>query len=110
MAALPPLLVTSVAAAVTAAVGGAGTDVTSRWYAQLDKPSWQPPGPAFGIVWGVLYVLLAGAAGRGLDRAEQRRGRRRGRGWSSSWSSSLKAGSRSDPVPLHRVSRIRAAS
>ena len=68
---LPPLLVTSGAVAGTAAVGTAGTDVTSRWYRRLDKPSWQPPGPVFGIAWPVLYVLLAGAGARGLGRSEQ---------------------------------------
>jgi tryptophan-rich sensory protein len=37
----------------------------------LDKPSWQPPGPAFGIAWTILYVLLAAAGARALDRSEQ---------------------------------------
>ena len=66
-----PLLITSAAVAVTAAVGTAGTDTTSRWYRRLDKPSWQPPGPAFGIAWTLLYVLLAGAGARALRRSEQ---------------------------------------
>ena len=65
------LLLTSAAVAATAAVGGAGTDTRSAWYRQLDKPSWQPPGPAFGIAWTILYVLLAGAGARALDRAEE---------------------------------------
>ncbi len=65
------LLATSAAVAATAAVGGAGTDVRSEWYRRLDKPSWQPPGPVFGIAWTILYVLLAAAGARALDRAEQ---------------------------------------
>ena len=65
------LFVTSAAVAAAAAVGGAGTDTRSAWYRQLDKPSWQPPGPAFGIAWTILYVLLAGAGARALDRAKE---------------------------------------
>ena len=58
------------AVAVTAVVGTAGTDVRSRWYRRLDKPSWQPPGPVFGGAWTTLYVVLALAGGRALGRAE----------------------------------------
>lgn len=54
----------------TAVVGGLGTDVTSRWYAKLDKPSWQPPGWAFGPAWTGLYALIAGASARTIDRIE----------------------------------------
>lgn len=28
------------------------------WYAGLDKPSFQPPAKAFGIVWTTLYTML----------------------------------------------------
>jgi translocator protein len=65
-------LATSASVGVTALVGTAGTDITSRWYRQLDKPPWQPPGPVFGAVWTVLYVLLAVAGGRALTSLEQR--------------------------------------
>jgi benzodiazapine receptor len=65
------LLIASAAVAATAAVGGAGTDARSAWYRRLDKPSWQPPGPAFGIAWTILYVLLAASSARALDRSEQ---------------------------------------
>ena len=65
------LLVSSAAIAVTATVGSAGTDVKSTWYRRLDKPTWQPPGPAFGIAWTILYVLLAAASARALECAEQ---------------------------------------
>ena len=59
-------LATSAAVAATAAVGTAGTDVTSSWYRRLDTPRWQPPGPAFGIAWTTLYVLLATAGARAV--------------------------------------------
>ena len=30
-----------------------------EWYASLEKPSFQPPGQAFGIVWPALYTMMA---------------------------------------------------
>lgn len=50
---------TSLAVVATAAVGTAVTTPGSRWYRGLDKPSWQPPGQAFGLVWTPLYADLA---------------------------------------------------
>jgi tryptophan-rich sensory protein len=35
---------------------------TDGWYAVLNKPSWNPPGWAFGVVWPVLYAMMAVAA------------------------------------------------
>lgn len=32
------------------------------WYAQLNKPSWNPPSWLFGPVWSALYTLMAVAA------------------------------------------------
>jgi tryptophan-rich sensory protein len=48
----------------TAAVAGLGSlatssSVDSTWFAELDKPAFYPPGALFGIVWSVLYVLVA---------------------------------------------------
>jgi len=62
---------TSAAVLATAVIGGLGTDVRSRWYRNLDKPDWQPPGAAFGPAWTTLYGLMAVASARTLDRTEE---------------------------------------
>jgi translocator protein len=69
---LPPQLArTCAAVAGTAVIGVVGTDVTSRWYRHLDKPSWQPPGAALGPAWTTLYGLKAVASARTLDRLDE---------------------------------------
>ena len=55
------LLITAAVVAI-AGLGGLATDTNSEWYRDLDLPSWQPPGAAFGPVWTVLYALLARSA------------------------------------------------
>jgi tryptophan-rich sensory protein len=35
---------------------------TGGWYAQLQKPSWNPPAWIFGPVWTLLYIMMAIAA------------------------------------------------
>jgi translocator protein len=45
-----------------------GGDVGARYLA-LERPAWAPPREAFGIVWPVLYVLIAVAAWRVWSRA-----------------------------------------
>ena len=35
-----------------------GTVANNPWYDQLKLPALQPPGPVFGIAWGVLYALM----------------------------------------------------
>ena len=37
------------------------------WYAALDKPAFQPPGWAFGVVWTTLYTMLGIALAAILD-------------------------------------------
>lgn len=41
---------------LTGALTGTGE---SLWYQALKKPVFNPPGYAFGIVWPVLYILMA---------------------------------------------------
>lgn len=56
------------AAVLTAAVigsrNGPQRPVNAVWYALLRKPSYTPPGPAFGAAWGVLELLMAGTGYR----------------------------------------------
>ena len=49
------------AVGATAGIGAIATTAAlkSRWYRQLKKPPWQPPGPVFGPAWTVLYALIA---------------------------------------------------
>jgi tryptophan-rich sensory protein len=41
-----------------------GSTDQNLWYQSLDLPALQPPGPVFGIVWTILYTLMALAAAR----------------------------------------------
>ncbi len=50
------VLVGALAAMAVAAVGGTMTDL-GPWYEALRKPPWQPPGPAFGIIWTVIFAF-----------------------------------------------------
>jgi benzodiazapine receptor len=40
----------------------AGSTTSNAWYQSLTLPALQPPGPAFGIAWSILYTLLGLAA------------------------------------------------
>ena len=45
-----------------AAAALGGFFLPGEWYAQLRKPSWNPPGWIFGPVWTALYTMMAVAA------------------------------------------------
>ncbi len=51
----------ALAAIAAAGLGGLATSgsTDSEWFRSLDKPAWYPPASAFGIVWTVLYVMIA---------------------------------------------------
>lgn len=65
-------IVTVGAVAAAAAIGGASADPGSAWYRSLRKPRWQPPSPAYGLVWTPLYAAIAYAGGRALRSAQSR--------------------------------------
>ncbi len=55
-----------VAVVVPLLAGGLGSIATvssiPTWYAQLNKPPWNPPDWLFGPVWTLLYILMGVAA------------------------------------------------
>ncbi|HEU4894458.1 MAG TPA: TspO/MBR family protein [Acidimicrobiia bacterium] len=55
------LLVFAAATALVAWLGSMATQesVDSQWFESLQKPGFYPPNQAFGIVWTVLYVMIA---------------------------------------------------
>jgi translocator protein len=61
-----PLSIKSIAVCVAIMIvvlvaGGSLTDL-GPWYQSLKLPTWQPPGPAFGIIWTTIYVLTTVSA------------------------------------------------
>ena len=61
---------TAAAVISTAVAGGLATDPASAWYRALRKPPWQPPPPAYGLVWTPLYADVAVTSARVLDGLE----------------------------------------
>ena len=55
------LLVFGAVTAVVAWLGSLATreSVDSAWFENLDKPAFYPPNETFGIVWSILYVMIA---------------------------------------------------
>jgi translocator protein len=62
------LVSTAGAVLATAALGGlASRPAESTWYAQLKKPSFQPPRQAFPVVWPLLYADVAAVSASTFD-------------------------------------------
>lgn len=57
---------------VAAAAGTLAVNTGSKWYRELDKPSWQPPPKVFPIAWTGLYAATAIASTRVLNRRHAR--------------------------------------
>jgi benzodiazapine receptor len=53
-----PVAVAALWAIAVAALGALTTDI-GPWYAQLHKPSWQPPDWLFGPAWTLIFALAA---------------------------------------------------
>lgn len=53
-------IVTVIAIEVLGGLSGwlSNSGYANNWFDTLQKPSFMPPGPVFGIVWPVLYALL----------------------------------------------------
>ena len=56
-----PIIVAGVVALGVAMLGATVTDL-GPWYQALEKPSWNPPDPVFGIGWTIIFALVALAA------------------------------------------------
>ena len=54
---LLPFTIAAVAAMLVAGVGATMTDTTG-WYEALNKPSWNPPPSAFGLIWTIVFALI----------------------------------------------------
>jgi tryptophan-rich sensory protein len=55
-------------------LGGKLTDLSvDDWYPGLIKPSWTPSGAAIGIVWTILYTMMAVAAWLAWMKCDRRK-------------------------------------
>ncbi len=48
---------------------------SNEWYAGLEKPAFQPPGWAFGIVWTILYTMMGIALAAILNEPDSKQRR-----------------------------------
>jgi tryptophan-rich sensory protein len=72
MARLIPILIAGTLALITAIVGGTIT-VLDAWYYGLRQPEWAPPGYMFGIIWTVVFALIALAGVFAWEKAKTKR-------------------------------------
>jgi tryptophan-rich sensory protein len=72
MARLIPILIAGTLALITAIVGGTIT-VLDSWYYGLRQPDWAPPGYMFGIIWTVVFALIALAGVFAWEKAQTKR-------------------------------------
>jgi len=62
-------LITVPAIVITGSLMGvvSNSGLENGWYAGLDRPAFQPPGWAFGVVWTTLYTMIGIALATILD-------------------------------------------
>jgi translocator protein len=72
MARLTPILIAGTLALITAIVGGTIT-VLDSWYYGLRQPDWAPPGYMFGIIWTMVFALIALAGVFAWEKAKTKR-------------------------------------
>jgi translocator protein len=66
---LSTLAATTLAVAAAAGIGSiASPRRAPSWYSRLRKPSYQPPGAAFPVVWTILYGDIACSSAAAIDR------------------------------------------
>jgi tryptophan-rich sensory protein len=68
---MKPLTLTATTLAVSAASASgslAGPQTNPAWYTRLRKPSYQPPGIAFPVVWTALFGDIATTSAVAIDR------------------------------------------
>ncbi|HEY8591432.1 MAG TPA: TspO/MBR family protein [Sphingomicrobium sp.] len=71
--ALVCVLLIEVGGGISGWLSNSGYD--NGWFARLDKPSFMPPGWAFGVVWPILYAMLGVALAMVLAEPESDRRR-----------------------------------
>lgn len=52
------MAIAAISALLVAGVGGTMTDTTG-WYQTIRQPSWNPPPAAFGLIWTIVFTLIA---------------------------------------------------
>jgi translocator protein len=67
-----PVVIAATLALVTAMVGGSIT-VLDQWYYSLQQPAWAPPDYMFGVIWTVVFALIAIAGVFAWRQAPERR-------------------------------------